>query len=419
MKEICKPYECTGCAACANSCGHHAITISPDSFGYLRPTINSNLCVDCGLCSKVCPNNNPPIFTEPLCAYVGCASDPKEQLTSTSGGIASVITRDVIKRGGVVFGCTSKDIHKIKHIKITTESEINLLKGSKYVQSDILNTYSDAKSELIQGRDVLFIGTPCQIAGLKSYLPNKLQTHLITVDFVCHGVPSQQILNDALNELKVENDVATLQFRIKEYASSKFSCKKTVVIPENVHTCPIGSRYTTQYGIFTTNREQYIYSPFPTNNYIVGFLRGLFYRESCYNCHYAQVKRVSDITLGDFRYSNETKNKLNGTNRQLSKIIINTNNGRNIIKRLSQEINLENIDLEYLVKNGGQLSHPMPIHPKRELFLQEYLKHGFSVASKILEADKKRIRRNITITKIRDVIYTIPMCKKIIKRLRN
>lgn len=418
MNEICKPEECTGCAACANICGHDAITIEPNIYGYLYPVINQKICVDCGLCSNVCPNNTPPEFYEPISSYVGCAKNPVEQLSSTSGGIASIISRVIIHGGGVVFGCTGTNSYEIRHTKATSEAEIDQFKGSKYVQSQILNTFSDAKKELIAGKTVLFIGTPCQIAGLKSYIPQRLQERLFTIDFVCHGVPSQKIFNDALIGLGVSED-ANIQFRVKEFVKSRFTHKRIIVTPENIHKCPFNSRFITRYGIFVNQRYSEVYSPFPKDDYIVGFLKGLFYRDSCYVCHYAKIKRISDITLGDYTYPADSRYKIKGYNRLLSKIIINTPKGESIIDDSRNEINIDNIDLTELIKKGGQLNHPMPFHPNRKLFLEEYVNKGFTTAVKIIQSEKKSIRRHILITNIRNFVYGIPLLSILIRRIKK
>lgn len=419
MKVICNPIECTGCAACANSCGHNAISIIPNEYGYLYPAINQELCVNCGVCVRICPNNSLPIFNEPQNVYVGCAKDAIEQLSSTSGGIASVLCRYFVQNGGVVFGCTGKNIYDVRHIKVTSESEINLFKGSKYVQSRIYDSMLDAKRELIEGKNVLFVGTPCQIAGLKSCVPLYFQKKLITVDFVCHGVPSQQILNDALKEFHIDDIDADIVFRIKEYHSSKNTNKKIIVTHENIQTCPLDVKYNTVYGIFSLGSRKRIYSPFPKDDYIVGFLRGLFYRESCYQCHYAKIGRVSDITLGDFKFPKDSQEAIKGESGLLSKILINTAKGENVFKEILNNIDTNKIDLGNIVKEGGQLAHPMPMHPKRGIFLQEYKTYGFTVASKILQNEKKQICHHMIINHLKDVLYKLPLVKSMIKIVRR
>lgn len=421
MIEICNHNECTGCAVCANVCGHSAITISPDRFGFLHPVIDHSLCVDCGLCKKVCPNNSTPVFHKPLNATVGCATDYREQLSSTSGGIASAISRYYTRTGGIVYGCDGSDIFNVHHVRVCSEEDIERLKGSKYVQSNIGNIYKSVLNDLRRGLKVLFIGTPCQISGLLNVTPNKHKDNLLTVDFVCHGVPSQQMLSESIQsctDYKHNNEVK-FRFRIKKWRKSIFS-NCGFVTNTDLENVPENAKFSTQYGLFASNNGKLLLnSPFPDNDYIVGFLTGLLYRDSCYTCHYARPERVSDITLGDFHFDNKKHKTLFGENRILSKIIINTEKGKRVINELSDEISLTPIDYNRLLTNNSQLCHPMRPHPKREAFLDDYFKIGVSAIGIVLRKDKIKIKRHLFITKIRNMIYSIPFVYPLLSRLRN
>lgn len=196
MKEICCTSDCTGCMACVNVCAHHAISVVQDKEGFDRPQIDESLCVDCGLCAKTCPINHHPLATEPIEIYSGWSSNEAVRINSSSGGAFTEIARPVLEDGGVVFGCTLNDKLQAEHIYVETLEDLeNNLRGSKYVQSRIGNTYEQAKDFLRQGRKVLFSGTPCQIAGLRNYL-RKDYENLLTVDLICHGVPSPLIFEE-------------------------------------------------------------------------------------------------------------------------------------------------------------------------------------------------------------------------------
>ena len=157
-------------------------------------------------------NNSNPKYNGVKSAYVAHAANADEQLTSTSGGIASVIARHVLHRGGVVYGCSGVDAYDVKHVRIEEESDLSILKGSKYVQSRMENTYQKVLSDLRTGKIILFIGTPCQVAGLYAFLGTRTFENLLTLDFVCHGVPSQKILTDAiLSRLTGSNTPVELQ----------------------------------------------------------------------------------------------------------------------------------------------------------------------------------------------------------------
>ncbi len=221
MKEICPKDKCTGCAACFNACGKKAITMTEDSCGYVHPQIDNELCVDCGLCTKVCPVNTKISLRYPLDCYAATVKSDEELLSCASGGIATELSRYVIDNGGVVYGCTGKDIRYVHHIRVDCKEDLQFLKGSKYVQSFIGETYKAVKNDLQTEKLVLFVGTPCQVAGLQGFLRQKDYPNLITADLVCHGVPSQRMLNDNISLYCKESEDISVWFRLKERTSSK------------------------------------------------------------------------------------------------------------------------------------------------------------------------------------------------------
>lgn len=421
MIEICKYKTCTGCAACANVCGHSAITIVPNNFGFLHPVIDQTLCIDCGLCKKVCPNNNSPVFHKPLYASIGCATDCQEQLSSTSGGIASALSRHYLRTGGIVYGCDGSDIFNVQHVRVSQEEDLERLKGSKYVQSNIGDIYKYVVNDLRLGLKVLFIGTPCQISGLLNIIPLKFKDNLLTIDFVCHGVPSQQMLSESIQSYtNCKNDSEIkFRFRIKKWRKSIFS-KYRIVNHIDLKSVPGNAKYATQYGLFASNNGKLLLnSPFPKNDYIVAFLTGLIYRDSCYTCHYARPERVSDITLGDFHFDHKAHGTIFGENRILSKIIINTEKGNNIINELDNDISLTFVDYNRLLANNSQLCYPMRPHPQRDTFLDDYSKMGILAMNRTLLKDKSRIKKHLFITRIRNILYSIPFISSFFYRLKN
>lgn len=181
MNEICSINSCTGCSACANSCVYKAIRMEEvPPHGYLYPVINSDLCIDCGLCSRVCPVNNPASLKRPLNAFAAISKDHEDLMTSSSGGASSVLAQRVIENGGVVYGSVEVDYANISHQRIDKEHELYKIKGSKYVHSYTTECYPQIKEDLKNGFQVLFLGTPCQVAGLINYL-RKPYEHLITI----------------------------------------------------------------------------------------------------------------------------------------------------------------------------------------------------------------------------------------------
>lgn len=394
MISICENEECTGCSACANICPHSAITMVGDGCGYIHPQINYELCVECKLCIQTCPNNAEIELNTPQKAFVAFAKDVREQLSSSSGGMASVLARNIVSNGGIVYGCSANDCWKVKHIRIDSPNDIELLKGSKYVQSSMGYTYRQVKEDLSDNKKVLFIGTPCQVAGLQAFLRKKYDL-LYTADLVCHGVPSQKILSDAiLSHRSVKSgDPNRVAFR-KKYDKDCL------------------------YGLFVYNRNSacIIDEPFPKGEYITSYLLGLFYRSSCYQCKYAQKNRVADITLGDYwdeecKYSN-----IENSTKGLSSFLVNTAKGVAIADSIKDKINMQLVEVESMVCRHNQLQHPFPKHKNRDLFLGLFERYGFKKASKrALHGFYKAQRVN----KLRTLSKKIPGLQKLYKELKG
>lgn len=173
-----------------NRCPKQCIEMKPDNkLGHLYPAIDHEKCTDCGACQKVCPANHEPLLRKPLTAYAGWDKTDSEYISSTSGGAASAFARFIIRQGGVVYGCAMLPNIEARHIRVDNLDDLAKLKGSKYVQSTMGMTYRSVKEDLRQGRKVLFTGTPCQVAGVKSYVGEKNSDNLYTVDLICHGTP--------------------------------------------------------------------------------------------------------------------------------------------------------------------------------------------------------------------------------------
>ncbi len=394
---ICEIEECTGCYACLNICTHNAISMQKGTNGHLYPVIDEEMCVKCNQCGKVCPNNTLPDFHAPIATYIATAQNPQESKTSTSAGIASVFSRYIVENGGVVYGSCGENCQKIQHIRITKSEEIEELKGSKYVQSSIGETFCQLREDLKKGFPVLFIGTPCQVAGLNQFL-KKGYENLYTIDLICHGVPSQQILNDALKSYLPDTilDEVNLKFRKKEKGKSL-------------------------YGLFVEDKQgKSLYrSVYPDNEYITGFLCGLFYRESCYQCHYARPERVSDITVGDY-WDSEKKIHIDNANGGLSMLIVNTPAGQHLLELCEAKINVLPSNYSDFIKRNGQLDHPLRRFHLYGNFIKDYEEHGFLWASqKNLKEEKQNVRKALLKMRIKDCILSMPLGNKVVGILRN
>lgn len=358
--QICEYEKCTGCFACRNICPHNAIDVVKTQYGECIPKIDDDKCIDCGLCKKICPSNQEISLIKPETAYAAWSKNEEDTKKSSSGGVAAVFSRYVLENGGVVYGASCED-KKTKHIRIDSINEIDKLRGSKYVQSDIGFIYKDVKEQLLKDKLVLFTGTPCQIAGLKSYLVKDYK-NLITADLICHGTPPHTYLEEHLNSKCESWDAYSFRgkydFQIAAYNNGEVTFIKD------------------------SDRDEYFLS----------FLDGLTYRSSCYSCKYARPERVSDITIGDFWGLDRTtmKNQYNG---RISLVLPNTQKGIEFYKGVEKMFFSEERTVgEAMNETQGNLLHPSFIHPDREMFLELYTKVGYDRAVKKTSLWKKKIK---------------------------
>ena len=306
--------KCCGCTACASICNKKAITLSPDEEGFLYPVVDEAKCVKCGLCEKICPFGDSYSYEPDKSAAFYASYDVFKRSGSSSGGLFYTLAEYVIsEKHGWVFGAAFDDNLKLRHIGVNTIEGITPLRGSKYVQSDINATYERVKTLLGNGQYVLYVGTPCQIAGLRAYLRKKYE-NLVLVDVVCHGVPSQSIF-DAHKEYlekKYRSKVKRYQFRDNEKWGG----------------CEI---------VDFENNEQVINASYNLSPYLFSFMQGLTCRESCYECPFAKMPRQGDITLGDFWGVKTFFPKID-TSKGVSLVIVNTTTGQTVWNEIKKSV---------------------------------------------------------------------------------
>lgn len=359
MKEICNLSECTGCMACVNWCAHHAISIVQDEEGFDRPHIDESLCVDCGLCQKVCPINTHPVVNEPLKVLSGWSSDESVRLCSSSGGAFTEIARPILEDGGVVLGCVLSEDLKAEHTYVENMEDLaDKLRGSKYVQSRIGNSYSQAKDFLRQGRKLLFSGTPCQIAGLRNYL-HKDYENLLTVDLICHGVPSPMIFEEYKKYIQEHENM--------ELTDVKFRCKKSSWIFFNM---------TLSGHVEKSSALKTYYGSYYEDPYIRGFLRDYFLRPSCHQCHFTSTQRCSDFTIADWwGYKKKSKEDKNFACNGVSLVLANTEKALKLLPLMHMQLRERTID--EAKRTNISLSHPFPLRKYRNAFWADYKKMSF------------------------------------------
>lgn len=361
MEQICKYDQCTGCSACINICPKSAITMTAQGpLGDIHPSINQDLCINCHFCTKICPINNLVYKKYPLNAYALIAKDKEDLLSSSSGGASSLLAQAAIVDGGVVYGCVENDYQDIAHRRIDSISDLPLIKKSKYVQSDINYIYKDVRKDTIEGRHVLFLGTPCQVAGLKSYLQKDYE-NILLVDLVCHGVPSQKLLRQdverRLDSIGADHDGVTAKFREKEGTSGKKDGVNII------------------FGLFLKdkNGRDILFRDsgrVGDDFYITAFFNGLIFRDCCYHCEYARPERVGDITIADFWGIGETSvPKGNG----ISLVLVNTSRGKKAFERITSNARFEERNIEEGIKGNRNLQCPSILPPERNKFISEYI----------------------------------------------
>lgn len=347
---ICSRESCTGCGLCLFVCKHNAISLRIDKYGFYYPVVEKEKCVNCGLCKKKCPSTNQVVKLEgklPLEAYACYNLNNEERKRSSSGGLGYLMAQSIIKRGGVVYGCAFTVPNQIQHIRCTNEKDIQRLRGSKYVQSNTANVYPDVEKDLIAGTKVLFIGTPCQVAGIRIAFAK--YENLYTVDLICHGVPSMQFLLDTLPNTCIQ--VYDMKFR----NGNKFHF--------SLHAQNNGV-------IFERNLSDDIF--------MKGFFNGTTYRINCYTCLYAQHKRISDITIGDFWGCKSTE--MNNVNHGISLALINTEKGNSLFEECQAKMKAEQRPIEEAFAGNEQLNHPFKKNFRGRVFKFLYPVLGYNKA---------------------------------------
>jgi len=338
MKTVCQKDNCTGCMACREVCPQKAIQII-DNMTVLNAVINEEKCVNCNLCKKVCQNNNMIIMTHPISWKQGWALDDIVRARSSSGGVAQAIELAFVNSGGTVCSCIFAN-GTFQFSFAETEEKVQKFCGSKYVKSNPYGIYKEVESKLKTGKRVLFVGLPCQVAAIKTYVNKKYQESLYTIDLICHGSPSPKILDAFLHQYNIKTrDLLSIHFRNK----NNFSIQSD-------------TKYIEQKGVL--------------DKYSIAFLNSISYTENCYSCQYAKVERVSDLTLGDSWGSNiETKEQKKG----ISLILIQTEKGTRMLEMADLE--LMDVDKNKAIAHNHQLEHPSIKPTLREEFFYNIQKN--------------------------------------------
>lgn len=324
MTNINEVTNCYGCFACMNKCPKQCIHLVKNKLGHFYPHATDE-CIKCQACLKVCPSINEFYLKQPIEVYAATDKNYKSEKKSSSGGIATILSQAIIEKGGIVYGCSFQNGFQFKHIRCNKFNELEKLRGSKYVQSNISDTYKLIEKDLKDKKKVLFIGTPCQVNAIKLYFNNNIL--LYTIDLLCHGVPSTEILKASLPKYIPFNKITEIKFREKEnYQIKLFENEKLI------YTCPLSR-----------------------NLFLKGFFTNIFNRNSCFTCKYATQSRTGDISLGDFWGLHDiTFKDIKG----ISLCLINSEKGKTLYSNIENRIFSTRHTIEEALPSNKPLNFP-------------------------------------------------------------
>ncbi len=371
MINILQKSQCCGCSACANACPKGCISMRLDEEGFLYPHVNTEICVNCRLCEKVCPIVNKPVSFPALEIYAAKHADTHIQLKSSSGGMFTALAEEILKKGGVVFGAAFDKNWNVVHTYAENLLDLDKLRRSKYVQSDIGKTYQQAKQFLDQGRAVLFTGTPCQIAGLRNYLGKEYE-NLLTAELFCHGVPSPAVWQKFLTENTQKGKISAIDFRHKHLGWDASFLKISYSDGSSLPKVPrlLRPLVRAKRGLLL---RRFYRLPFWISN--------LYERPSCHKCSFKGWNKMADFSIGDFWGVKRNYPQLYDA-KGVSVLLVNTQKAKMLLPRLSLDktpIKAEDAAYmnRYLLISGSE-------HPKRADFFRRYKTENFADLKKEL-----------------------------------
>jgi len=346
--------DCCGCTACKNICPKNAIEMVEDTEGFLYPVINKEKCINCGLCKRVCPLINQQSFNNfEQKAFLFQNKEENIRSNSTSGGFFSSIGEYIISKGGIVYGAAFDSDFKVEHTSAEQKYELKKFQKSKYVQSKLKNTFKEIHKHLNEGRLVCFSGTPCQVAGIKSFL-RKSYDNLILVDLMCHSVPSPLYFE-----------------KYKKYILKKMNATEIINVDFRDKR-----KYGYKYPMMTIETNNGTYSEgIDTDPYLRAFFKDYSVRPSCYNCKFKTQKRVSDITIWDCFNINEIDKSFDD-DKGTTRVLVQSEKGYNILKQL-KNVKIKEIPVKIATKNVKEMTRSVKPNEHREKFYKDFDKENF------------------------------------------
>ena len=383
MINIINKADCCGCTACVSICAHKAITMKPDTLGFLYPEVDVNKCTNCGLCEKICAfndNYDTSMNLETPYVYGARHKDIKEVETSRSGAAFIAISDWILEQGGVVYGVGYKDHFRVSHKRAVTKEQRNEFKGSKYVQSDLGDIFLQVKKDLRDGKIVLFSGTPCQTSGLNSFIGKNYRQNLYLVDIVCHGVPSPYIWRDYISyyERKYKKKIVSVDFRDKKVYGWQ-DHKETFILDNGEKVNP------------------------KHNPFAYLFCKHIMLRQSCGNCHFCNTTRPSDITIADFWGWEKTNSDFNKDNKGISLLLINTEKGKSLFENIKDKLYTFRAKLEDCLQPNLKQASAINLHSLE--FEKLYEKYGFKYVLRRFTNIGMKNRTKIYIKRIKNKFF--------------
>lgn len=344
---LANPDLCSGCSACASACPTGCLSMEPDGNGFLHPVlVHPENCVGCGRCAQVCPILKPSIQHPKPTAYGAYSKDCSLRLQSSSGGVFSELAGAVLKEGGAVFGAAYDRDFRVVHTCVEQESELAALRGAKYAQSDVTGIFREVKSRLDRGQKILFSGTPCQVGGLQSFLGREY-SNLLTVDFVCHGVPAPLAWEKYVAHMSAQGPIAAINLRSKETGWSRYRYSNAFVYQ---------------------NGERVLHSS-SDSLYMKLFVGDAINRPSCQNCRFKGAARPSDITLGDFWGIWDIDPELDD-DRGTSLILVQSPKGAHALEQIRRRLVLKEVTLAAALRSNPSALVSSEAHPRRHEILK-------------------------------------------------
>lgn len=392
MPELADKKCCTGCTACVNICPCHCLEMKMDKSGFTFPVLaNATTCVDCRACEKVCPVLSVRNAIEgATIAYAAFSTNETHRMSSSSGGVFTELAEDILQVDGCVYGASYNECGAVKHICIDDQKELWKLRGAKYSQSVLGDSFQTLKKQLDSGRKVLFSGTPCQVAGLKFFLKRDYD-NLICVDFVCHGVPSPMVWEKYIRyRAQTDNDgvaASHINLRNKESGWSKYS-------------------YSVEFAYSDNNRYLCKNNADPFMRFFVG---DYILRESCSDCHFKGYSRVSDITLGDFWGIWDIHPEMDD-NKGTSLVLLHSQKGKQLFQSVLDRVETQVVSLEQASQMNPSMLKSSVHQPDREAVLKTIAEDGFQVALHFVQPNSKV--RELVFAKVKRYINRILDGKK-------